>query len=156
MIEVPPTSHYNSLPLLHGLALVFPLSTSTLYLYQPSHLYMLRKHLRSPFIVTPPLQRGTNLQEHEREVGTVCRIEEVISVGEDGALTCWKGLKCRVLCRVKGDQRVVVTQTRRVVEEMGSIVGDAQVLNDKEGDSCMLYGGVGYVKVRMNLVIHGS
>ena len=89
MIEVPPISHYNSLPLLRGLALVFPLSTSTLYLYQPSHLYMLRKHLRSPFIVTPPLQRGSGVRE--REVGTVCRIEEVISVGEDGALVCAKG-----------------------------------------------------------------
>lgn len=41
-----------------------------------------------------------------------------------------------MLCRVRGDQRVVVTQTHRVVEEMGSIVGDAQLLSDKEGDSC--------------------
>ena len=137
MIEVPPISHYNSLPLLRGLALVFPLSTSTLYLYQPSHLYMLRKHLRSPFIVTPPLQKGSSENAaRAREVGTVCRIEEVISVGEDGSLLCGMGLMSRVLCRVRGDQRVVVTQTHRVVEEMGSIVGDAQLLSDEEGDSC--------------------
>ena len=30
---------------------------------------------------------------------------------------------------------MVVTQTHRVVEEMGSIVGDAQLLSDEEGDS---------------------
>ena len=42
-----------------------------------------------------------------------------------------------VLCRVRGDQRVRIKQTHRVIEEMGSIVGDAEVLQDDEGDSCV-------------------
>lgn len=83
MIEVQPTSQFNKLPFLNGLALVFPLSTATLYVYQPAHVYMIRKYLRSPFIVTPPVQPDS---ESTEVLGTVCRIEEIVSVGSDGAL----------------------------------------------------------------------
>ena len=75
------TPRKTSLPLLRGLALVFPMSTATLYIYRPDHLYMLRKYLNEGFVVTPP--------EHSTLVpptlGTVCHVEEIVSVGKDGA-----------------------------------------------------------------------
>ena len=80
MIEVQPTSQFNHLPFLDGLALVFPLSTATLYIYQPAHIFMVRKYLRSPFIVTPPAHDSSS-----STLGTVCRIEEIVTVGDDGA-----------------------------------------------------------------------
>lgn len=73
-----PSAKQSSLPLLRGLALVFPMSTATLYVYQPNHLYMLHKHLHESFIVTPPNQSQSDL-------GTICHVEEVVSVGADGA-----------------------------------------------------------------------
>ena len=80
MIEVQPTSQFNHLPFVDGLALVFPLSTATLYIYQPAHIFMVRKYLRSPFIVTPPAHDSSS-----STLGTVCRIEEIVTVGDDGA-----------------------------------------------------------------------
>ena len=76
VVSSPRLNAHSPLPLLKGLALVFPLSTTTLYSYQPNHLYMLRKNLHSSFIITPP---------NHSEVGTICHIEEIVSVGEDGA-----------------------------------------------------------------------
>ena len=73
-----PSAKQSSLPLLRGLALVFPMSTATLYVYQPNHLYMLHKHLHESFIVTPPNQSQSDLV-------TICHVEEVVSVGADGA-----------------------------------------------------------------------
>ena len=82
MIEVSPPSQFQKLPFLNGLALVFPLSTATLYIYQPAHVFMIRKYMRSPFIVTPPTLPTSNQNEI---LGTVCRIEEISAVGDDGA-----------------------------------------------------------------------
>ena len=83
-IEVSPTSQFEKLPFLNELALVFPLSTATLYLYKPAHIFMIRKYLRTPIIVTPPNQELEGSSEQKEIMGTVCRIEEIISVGEDG------------------------------------------------------------------------
>ncbi|KNB45866.1 hypothetical protein JH06_0542 [Blastocystis sp. subtype 4] len=113
-----PSAKQSSLPLLRGLALVFPMSTATLYVYQPNHLYMLHKHLHESFIVTPPNQSQSDL-------GTICHVEEVVSVGADGA----------VLCKVRGDQKVHVTQLHPVMSEMGSVLGDSSIAEDIEGDS---------------------
>ncbi|KAK8830539.1 hypothetical protein WA577_004271, partial [Blastocystis sp. JDR] len=120
MIEVPPPSHLHDLPLMQNIALVFPLTTQTLYLYRPDHIFMLRKYLRSPFIVTPPCQGDAAPQD----VGTVCRVESIVSVGEDGS----------VLCKVRGDERVHVKAQHRVITEMGSVVGDVEEMKDADGE----------------------
>ncbi len=119
MIEVPPPSHFNAMPLLRNLALVFPNTTQTLYLYKPDHVFMLRKYLRSPFIITPPCQEGDKELE---TVGTVCRVESIMCVGDDGS----------ILCKVKGDQRVRVKSQHRVITEMGSVMGDVEEMKDED------------------------
>ena len=95
MIEVAPPAHYTDLPLLRGLALLFPYASSTLYLYKPAHLFMLRKHLREPFVVTPP-------GEARAQLGTVCRVEEVQAVGQDGAWGRGAGLRVASCARCGG------------------------------------------------------
>ncbi|KAK8800936.1 hypothetical protein WA588_001764, partial [Blastocystis sp. NMH] len=116
VVSSPRLNAHSPLPLLKGLALVFPLSTTTLYIYQPNHLYMLRKNLHSSFIITPP---------NHSEVGTICHIEEIVSVGEDGA----------ILCKVHGDSKVFVTKQYHITSEMGSMMGNIAPAQDLEGDS---------------------
>ena len=40
----------------------------------------------------------------------------------------------RVLCKVRGDEKVEITNTQRVTTEMGSVMGDLSIAADVEGD----------------------
>lgn len=39
-----------------------------------------------------------------------------------------------VLCKVRGDEKVIITDTHRVTTEMGSVLGDLAIASDIEGD----------------------
>ena len=41
---------------------------------------------------------------------------------------------CRVLCKVRGDEKVEITNTQRVTTEMGSVMGELSIAADMEGD----------------------
>lgn len=58
-----------------------------------------------------------------------------MSVGADGAYELHNNLTHSVLCKVRGDQKVHITQTHPVMSEMGSVMGDLSIAEDIEGDS---------------------